>query len=853
MKKIILILCLAAIATAAWADAPVKREHRAVWMSAYVNDWPSGAITASNEAVMRTSCNKMLDTLRANNMNVVYYHVRAMADAMYNSQYEPWSSYVSGTRGVAPAFDPLDHIVTQAHKRGLEIYAWVNPYRYAPKNNMWGQSELDYVHTHPEWLLTTDYETVLNPGIPEVRQRVVDVCRDIIEKYDVDGIVFDDYFYPQGGTPLDADSALYNAYVRQGGTLAQADWRRENVNMMVRDVNNMIKSTKPWVRFGIGPAGVACGSADVAAKYGVDPCPGNDWQYGQIHSDPMAWLTRGTIDFMSPQVYRSLTQSFEPITRWWGRMGDRFNRHVYISQTVNSTASTGWELPDYLQQVRIIRDASTDGNPGLVFFKYSTWRQLNGRIDGHVKGLRIYLRDSVYNTVALSPAVTWVRPDKTYTTVTDVTLTDGTLTWQPEDNVRYVVYAYPDTVPDAQFLCQAQYIAGIAYDPTFTLPENRLNGYKYAVTILDRLENEYAPVTVGATPSAAPMPQLVAPADGATVSLLDKLQWQSPLPMHTVQIFTDPEMTDMVANFAVDSLSVPLDRVPGIGLGTYYWRVVGRGLNQYDTASELHAFTVEEFRVTSPQNNAVDVSLTPTIAWNCDQPDVPCVVEIATTSAMNNIVRTDTVTGAAHIDVPHYALSGARDYYVRVSALRGATSVTTPVSHFRTVEVIPPVPTIIYPEHDGTTLYPTSQIKVAPVEGITSLRLEVSAKETFPARSSYRGTISNWSFCSPVLDDMGTVTFKDGNTYYVRARFAHYTLATGTTTQYTDYSPVLSFIYRESLNGDVNGDGELSIADVTALVDLVMREADNERSDVNGDGETSVADITSLVMLLMGL
>ena len=161
MKKIILILCLAAIATAAWADAPVKREHRAVWMSAYVNDWPSGAITTSNEAVMRTSCNKMLDTLRANNMNVVYYHVRAMADAMYDSKYEPWSSYVSGTRGVAPAFDPLDHIVTQAHKRGLEIYAWVNPYRYAPKNNMWGQSELDYVHTHPEWLLTTDYELVL--------------------------------------------------------------------------------------------------------------------------------------------------------------------------------------------------------------------------------------------------------------------------------------------------------------------------------------------------------------------------------------------------------------------------------------------------------------------------------------------------------------------------------------------------------------------------------------------------------------------------------------------------------------------------------------------------------------------
>ncbi|MBR5101556.1 MAG: family 10 glycosylhydrolase, partial [Muribaculaceae bacterium] len=271
MKKLLFLLLFAAamtVATAQNGEEPIKREHRSVWMSAYVSDWPAGKITTTNMKTMKAACQKMLDTLKVNNMNAVYYHVRAMCDAMYESAYEPWSSYVSGQRGVAPPFDPFAWLLQEAHARGIEVYAWVNPYRYARSPSMWGQSELDYVYTHPEWLMTTDYETVLNPGLPEVRQRVVDVCRDIITKYDVDGLVFDDYFYNQGGSSFDLDSALYNAYRRGGGTMSQGDWRRENVNMMVHDVNEMVKTTKPWVRFGIGPAGVACSSGAVAAQYG---------------------------------------------------------------------------------------------------------------------------------------------------------------------------------------------------------------------------------------------------------------------------------------------------------------------------------------------------------------------------------------------------------------------------------------------------------------------------------------------------------------------------------------------------------------------------------------------------------
>ena len=371
MKKIfrISLFTLVLMALALPAASHEKREQRSVWMSAYVSDWPSTKITSSNAATMKLSCQKMLDTLAANNMNTVYYHVRAMCDAMYNSAYEPWSSYIVATRGETPAFDPLEYIVQEGHKRGIEIYAWMNPYRYAPNGNMWGQSERDYINTHPEWLFTTSYETVLNPGIPEVRQRVVDVCKDIITKYAVDGRVFDDYFYPQGGSSNDLDSTLYNAYKREGGTLSQGDWRRENVNQMVKDVNDMVKSTKPWVRFGIGPAGVACTASDVAAKYGVEPSPGSDWQYSTIYSDPMAWVTRGTIDFLSPQVYWNTAGNFDEVTTWWGKMGKKFNRHIYVSQSCSSAGSEGWDLTEFLNEVKIMREAMLSGVYGMVYFK----------------------------------------------------------------------------------------------------------------------------------------------------------------------------------------------------------------------------------------------------------------------------------------------------------------------------------------------------------------------------------------------------------------------------------------------------------------------------------------------------
>lgn len=856
LMKRLLTLILAAAALAACvqpAAAQIKREQRGVWMSAYVTDWPSSKITASNQRSVKLACQKMLDTLANNNMNVVYYHVRAMCDAMYNSAYEPWSSYVSEQRGVAPPFDPFAYIVQEAHKRGIEVYAWVNPYRYSPKSTQWGQSDLDYVHTHPEWLMKTDYETVLNPGLPQVRQRVVDVCKDIITKYDCDGLVFDDYFYNQGGSSFDLDSALYNAYKRGGGTLSQGDWRRENVNQMVHDVNQMVKQTKPWVRFGIGPAGVCCSNPTVAAKYGVDPSPGSDWQYNTIYSDPMAWLSRGTIDFMSPQVYWNTAGNYDEVTNWWGKVGNKFNRHVYISgYAVDRITSTSlWTLDEYLKQVQVMRDAMASGNYGMIYFKYATWRNLSQTIDGKVVSLRQFLKRNAYATKTLSPVPQWLTPSRTYGTVTGLRHTGDSLVWDSIPNVRYVVYAVPDSVPDAQFRCQPQFIEQVSYSSRYAIARDHRSGHRFAVSILDRWENEYAPVMEGATARQAARPVLLNALRGDTITPLNTLRWQGEGSNFTVEVFADAALSQRVTCATSDSASCPVMAINGLSDGTtYWWRVTARGLNLTDATSEAGSFTLSNMRINSPASGSTGVALTPQFTWTRADGPAQYTLEISKASDMDPVLLTYR-TSEPQFTVPRYALSGGTRYYARVTVAVGRATLQSSVASFTTADVVPAAPVWVTPAADGATLHGNDSLQVQPVEGMQSLRLEMSTSNKFPVRSSYRPTI-NQGFASPALSEISGVGKPvDGKTYYVRARWAYTTAATGTATQYSDYGPILSFVYKAQAVGDLNGDGTINTTDVTALVTAILAGNAGSDCDIDGDGTVNTTDVTALVSLVL--
>lgn len=444
---------------------------------------------------------KYLDVLQKNNFNAIYFQVRTMSDAFYKSSYEPWSSYLTGTRGKDPGWDPLAFVVEECHKRGMECHAWVNPYRFSTGSN-WSTVQDQALKSAGMLLAYTKSDgkttTILNPGLESVRRRIVDVCKEIISNYDVDGLVFDDYFYPEG-IPVTSSAGDYDLWQKSGASMTFGDWRRNNVNQMVADVYKMVQQQKPYVRFGISPAGAACTSAAVAAKHGIDRCPvASDWQYDGIFSDPVAWLEAGTIDYISPQLYwktNHKTNPFGPKTKWWSYVAKHFGRHHYASHSIsflNSSNTTGdWE--EIGKQVQFSRDYTENEAPGAVFYSaaYVTGKKQSGFGE--------WLQVNKFRNKALTPAIDWKKSDLEKVQVSALNKRATVLSWTGVDNVRYSVYAVPESV-NVETLdsnIPAEYLLGVSYKTTYTMPDDKKSGYNYAVCVLDRYGNEYEPVYYG--------------------------------------------------------------------------------------------------------------------------------------------------------------------------------------------------------------------------------------------------------------------------------------------------------------------------------------------------------------------
>lgn len=498
LKRSALAAVLLAIAALPMSSG-VKREVRSVWMATvWALDWPS---STSSTTAQKNEMVKYLDVLQKNNFNAVYFQVRTMSDAFYKSSYEPWSSYLTGTRGKDPGWDPLAFVVEECHKRGMECHAWVNPYRFSTGSN-WSTAQDQALKSAGMLLSYTKSDgkttTILNPGLESVRKRIVDVCKEIISNYDVDGLVFDDYFYPEG-IPVTSSAGDYDLWQKSGASMTFGDWRRNNVNQMVADVYKMVQQQKPYVRFGISPAGAACTSAAVAAKHGIDRCPvASDWQYDGIFSDPVAWLEAGTIDYISPQLYwktNHKTNPFGPMTKWWSYVAKHFGRHHYASHSIsflNSSNTTGdWE--EIGKQVQFSRDYTENEAPGAVFYSaaYVTGKKQSGFGE--------WLQVNKFQNKALTPAIDWKKSDFEKVQVSALSKRATVLSWAGVDNVRYSVYAVPESV-NVETLdsnIPAEYLLGVSYKTTYTMPDDKKSGYNYAVCVLDRYGNEYEPVYYG--------------------------------------------------------------------------------------------------------------------------------------------------------------------------------------------------------------------------------------------------------------------------------------------------------------------------------------------------------------------
>jgi uncharacterized lipoprotein YddW (UPF0748 family) len=387
------------------APPPIAREFRAAWVATVENiDWPSrpGLSTADQKREMIAILDKLVE-LR---MNAVIFQVRPAADAFYDSKLEPWSEFLTGHMGRAPEpfYDPLAFTLEEAHKRGLEVHVWINPYR-ARYSRTRPASSTHITRTNPSLVRNYGPYVWMDPGDPAVRERTKRVVLDLVRRYDIDGVHMDDYFYPYPETERRRrkvreipfpDNATYKRYRKNGGKLARDDWRRNNVDLLVKELYESIHAAKPQVRFGVSPFGI-WRPGHPASVRGLD-------QYSVLFADAKKWFNEGWVDYMTPQLYWSVDkpeQRYDQLLAWWSQQNFK-GRHLWpgnYTGKVAFTNSAAWRTDEILEQIRLTR--AQPGATGNVHFSMKVFQQNPDSLDER-------LERGPYASPALVPASTWL-------------------------------------------------------------------------------------------------------------------------------------------------------------------------------------------------------------------------------------------------------------------------------------------------------------------------------------------------------------------------------------------------------------------------------------------------------------
>ncbi|MET0518919.1 MAG: family 10 glycosylhydrolase [Burkholderiaceae bacterium] len=390
------------------------REFRAAWVATVANiDWPSrrGLGTAEQQAEMRA----LLDRAAELKLNAIILQVRTGADALYPSALEPWSEYLTGTQGQAPEpfYDPLALWIAEAHRRGLELHAWFNPFRARQSSARSALAASHLGRSHPEWVKSYGDQLWIDPGEEGAAEHTLAVFKDVLQRYEVDGIHIDDYFYPYpvarpGSDPtakleLDfPDEPSWTRYTQSGGRLGRNEWRRQNVDQLISRIHQTVQQTKPWVRFGISPFGLGKPALRPEGIAGFS-------QYDKLYADVERWLAEGWLDYLVPQLYWPMAQqaqAFGPLLDYWRAQNPR-GRHVWPGLFTSRVLPAGdkgesWPVAEILGQIRLQRERAPA--TGHVHFSMIALAQ-------NRRGLADELKAGPYASPALVPATPWLEAD----------------------------------------------------------------------------------------------------------------------------------------------------------------------------------------------------------------------------------------------------------------------------------------------------------------------------------------------------------------------------------------------------------------------------------------------------------
>jgi len=463
----------------------LKYEFRGTWIATVKNiDWPSKpGLPVENQ---KSEIKSLFISLHNSGINAVFFHVRTECDAFYPSDIEPWSFWLTGEQAKPPQpfYDPLKYAIKLARERGMEFHAWFNPFRVKADTKGYNPDSSYISYQKPEWIIQSGKYKFLNPGIREAREYVKNVVLDVLQRYDVDGIHFDDYFYPYSGL-TDEDIEVFKIYNRKFENIE--DWRRDNVNVFVRDIYESIKKIKPYVKFGISPFGIW--------KDGVPEGITGLSAFHKIYCDAVYWLNEKIVDYLVPQVYWRIEgpQDYISLSNWWSEQSN--NRNIYIGHALYKMdrKEDVWNLKNITDQVHF--NQSNSDLKGSVFFRAKD-------IQKNLKGIADSLQYKYYNTPTIIPPMTWIdsiAPLLFPFNLKALPSANGSfLIWEnpffaiPENEIKYnAVYRFKND-SGVEILNGKNILDILPSSQSFFVDTTGNPGteYTYTVTAMDRLYNE---------------------------------------------------------------------------------------------------------------------------------------------------------------------------------------------------------------------------------------------------------------------------------------------------------------------------------------------------------------------------